>query len=208
MFTKSQIDAVIAGIKSNRAKGWKESKAVQHSFYKVFNTKVSSSLWSNAISNNDIIPYLESLSIAYTASDIDALYTSINSCMSGEPVGEFYSRIGVPCIGTTSGRSLINPITKEYYCVYGSKHYMLEAILNLMGFTITAKWLNSLEAEVIDVVNSETCHLPFIDGKLNKYGQTCFTDTAICESESVSPSDDLSQNDFDDFAAMLVADFS
>lgn len=172
MFTLTQIDTVLDLIVSFRGKGWKEKKAIERSFFKVFG-KPSSYYWVSGVSSNDIVPYLETIKIVTDTNGINSLYTSIGSCMKDLPVGEFYSLIGIPCVSILGARALVNPVEKSFYCAYGEKHYILEAILILMGFTCKKSWLDSFEGTIAKVLaENPSVYLPYVDGNLNHLGLT------------------------------------
>ena len=170
MFTSTQLNSVIASIGFFRSKGWKDKKAIERSFYKVFG-RPSSNYWISGVSNSDIVPYLHSISIAITGDEINRCYNSINSCMNGKPVGEFYHSLGIVCIHIPDARALVNPTDNSFYVVYGKNHYILESILILMGLTCKKSWLDSIESSVASIVKAGTCSfIPYIDGNLNHYG--------------------------------------
>ena len=170
MIPVSDLTAVITSIEYLRSKGWKDKKAIESSFYKVFG-KPSSSHWVSGTYNSDIVPYLKSISVSSTPAEIDMCYETINSCMNGKPVGEFYHSLGIVCIHIPDARALVNPTDNSFYVVYGKNHYILESILILMGLTCKKSWLDSIESSVASIVKAGTCSfIPYIDGNLNHYG--------------------------------------
>ena len=171
MLTSNEINTLVSSILLDLSKGVKLKKAVEKTFYKAFG-KPSSSSWVNGLgSGSEFIETLLNLSFAVKAEEMNAVYSSYetDSCMRGFPVGDFYQQLGVVCVHTNGARTLINPEAKTFYCVYGPKHYILEAILTLMGFSCESSWLNSKREDVKELISiTKISAIPYIDGDLEE----------------------------------------
>ena len=171
MFTLDNLESVLSSILLDLSKGVKLKKAIERSFYKAFG-KPSSDYWINGLGSSfEFTEALSAFSLAVTSEEINAVYSSYetDSCMRGFPVGEFYQKLEVQCAYISGARALINPEDKTFFCVYGPKHYILQSILTLMGFSCTSSWLNNKRDDVKELISiTKISSIPYIDGDLEE----------------------------------------